>query len=110
MVIKITRRQLICEVHNNTVGNQYHYLVHGKIYNEDYSKLKRFKFIVWFDGYDLLEFFDGDYTPDRILEYVDCAIESYTSMIIDFDNCNAFYEACNNSIEHYNAMAEGRYD
>lgn len=106
MKIKITRRQNIYEVHNGTVGDQYYYLVHGKIYNDEYSKLKRFKFVVWFDGNDLWDFFGENYTADRILEYVNGLIHSYTSLIVDFDNCDEFYEACNKSIEHYNDMVK----
>ena len=104
MIIKITRRQLIHEVHNNTVGDQYYYVVHGKILNDERSLRRRFKFVVWFDGDDLWDFFGEDYTSDRILEYVDSVIDSYTCLIVDFDNCYTFYKACDESIEKYNEM------
>ena len=99
MEIKITKRQNIFEQHNDKVSN-YCYLVYGKIINDEKTKYKKFRFVVHFDGYDLYE--EGCKTKADTMNYLDMLIDGFISSIVSYDNCKAFYEACNESIRSYN--------
>lgn len=96
MKIKITRREKLLEVHNCYCSNWY-YLIHGRIYNDGMTAYKRFRFVAWFDGEELAE---ADAAP---LEYLEDVIFSYTDIIGGFEDCAEFFQACNESIERYNA-------
>ena len=109
--VKITKRQLLRHDNNEMVTNWF-YLVHGRIYNDEDTMYKRFRFVVWIDGEDLW-FYDGENTTntddeenwsfvplDEYLNYY--AIPSFTDYIKDFDDCDEFYEVCNDSIRNWN--------
>ena len=109
MEIKITRRELLRHDNNEMVTNWF-YLVHGRLVNDDDTKYKRFKFVVWIDGQDLW-FYDGDGTTDNeedwsfvpLDEYLNYyAIPSFTDCINSYDDCDYFYEICNDSIRNWN--------
>ena len=103
MEIKITRRELLRHDNNEMVTNWF-YLVHGRLYNDDETMYKKFKFVVWIDGDDL--WFDDDdegwsYVPlDEYLNYY--CIPSFTDLIRGYDDCDDFYDACYDSIISWN--------
>ena len=106
MEIKITKRKLIDEAHNSTVGDQWTYLINGRIINDEHTMYRPFKFVLWFNGDDMYEggYFDDDdrITKQKLSKYIDELICAYTDLIVSYDNCKWFYEECNRSIEAYN--------
>lgn len=109
MDFEITKKQKLYEVNNEKCHN-YYYLIYGKIYNENKTRYRKFKFVVWFDIFDLQEYFERDiiYKED-IKNYVDNLIFnisfSYLNNIKSYDNKNdlkEFYNYCNETIKDYN--------
>ena len=81
MKIEITKRQKLLEI-NNDMCHNYYYLVHGRFYNDDHTAYRKFKFVLWFDIFDVDSFFNGDgdtedivynvpITKEMIKEYVE---------------------------------------
>lgn len=104
--IKITKRQQLLEV-NNDMCHNYYYLIYGKFYNEDKTRYRKFKFVLWFDIFDVQEYFeDKEYiTNDDIKEYMNEAIFGYTDIVKsynDTDSLKQFYKICNDTINDYN--------
>ena len=112
MEIKITKKQKLLEI-NNEMCHNYYYLVHGRIYNDDKTAYRKFKFISWFDIFDVDEYFNGDdgddpITKEMIMEYLDECIWATITMIKDYDDevsLKYFYDICNESIIRYNEIA-----
>lgn len=50
---EITKIQKLKEV-NNSMCHNYYYIVYGRIYNESKTKYKKFKFVEWFDIFDMV--------------------------------------------------------
>ena len=117
MKTKITKRTKLLEI-NNDMCHNFYYLVNGRFYNDDKTAYRKFKFIPWFDIFDVIEYFNGDdgdevydipITQEMIEEYLEECIWSTVSMVSDYDNENQlkyFYEYCNNSIKRYNEIAK----
>lgn len=102
MDIKITKREKILEICNDMCWNFY-YLVHGKLINDEGTKYKRFRFVVWFNAFDVQEFFDKDhFTKSDVSEYLNVLIDAQLSNINSYDDCKYFYELCRESIENFN--------
>ena len=102
MNIKITKREKLKEV-NNEMCHNYYYLIHGRIINDDDTMYKKFKFVLWFDAFDIQEFYEIDsYTKADITNYINELIYSYTELINSYDDTSYFYQICNESIENYN--------
>lgn len=106
---EITKKQKLLEV-NNDMCHNYYYLIYGKIYNENKTRYRKFKFVVWFDIFDLQEYFEKDiiYKED-IKNYIDDLIFGascvYTDNIKSFDDekgLKEFYNYCNETIKNYN--------
>lgn len=104
---EITKRQKILET-NNDMAHNYYYLICGKIYNESKTKYRKFKYVMWFDIFDLQEYFEKDIISKtniddyiRDLEY-NClvGIKNYN----DIKKINEFYSYCNKTIERYNNL------
>ena len=104
---EITKTQKIKEV-NNDMCHNYYFLIYGRIYNESKTKYKKFKYVIWFDIFDLQEYFEKDiiYKND-IMEYVkeiECLqllnIENYN----DEKGLKEFYNYCNETIMNYNKI------
>lgn len=111
---RITKRTKLLEI-NNDMCHNYYYLINGRINNADRSAYRKFKFVIWFDIFDVDEFFnhveddvwlDRPITDEDILEYVDECICCYTDMIYSYEDCNDFYKMCNDSILRYNEIAK----
>ena len=56
MEIKITKTEKLQEINNSMVHNFY-YLIHGRIYNDEKTRYKKFKFVLFFDAFDIQEYF-----------------------------------------------------
>lgn len=108
---EITKKQKLLEVNNDKAHNFY-YLIYGRIYNKEKTRYRKFKFVEWFDIFDLQEYFEKDIiTNDDVKEYVDFCIEgienTYLMEIKDYNDTEGlkeFYDFCNVSIENYNSI------
>lgn len=91
---------------NNDKTHNYYYYVRGRIINDDKTKYKKFGFVVWFDVFDLQDYYEEKdvFTKKDILGYLDVIIWSTVSMVKSYDDCKNFYEFCKNSIDQYNAI------
>lgn len=102
MTIKITKKQKLLEV-NNCYAHNFYYLIHGQIISDDKKYMKRFKFVLFFDVFDLCEYIEKDrYTKADLQYFIDDMIPSYTDLINSFDDCADFYDLCNETIIKYN--------
>ena len=105
---KITKKQKILEV-NNDMAHNYYFLVYGHIYNEDKTRYRKFKFVEWFDIFDLQEYFDKDYiTDDDIKQYVNELVDTTNITQIkdyyDTEGLKNFYDYCRETIDRYNRI------
>lgn len=106
---KITKVHKLYEVNNEKCHN-YYYLIYGKIYNENKTRYRKFKFVEWFDIFDMQEYYEKDFiTNTEIKAYVNNLIDSIgCSYIDDIKNYNdekglkEFYNYCNDTIKNYN--------
>lgn len=94
MEIKITKRKKLLEI-NNEMCHNFYYLVHGRFYNDDKTAYRKFHFVLWFDIFDVDEYFnyvdfddgcqwiDRPITKNMIDEYCEEIIWSTVSMVSD---------------------------
>ena len=104
--IELTTHKKIHEV-NNDMCHNYYYVQHGRIYNADHTRLRRFHFILWFDIFDVCEYFDNYAVTKQDIaryasEYAWSYCEGQSNLIKSYDNCQAFYDWCNETINNYN--------
>ena len=105
---EITKQQKIKEV-NCDMCHNYYFLIHGRIYNEGRTRMRKFKYVLWFDIFDVQEFFeDKEYiTYDDVLEYRNNLEVPYLYSIKDYNDekgLKNFYEYCNETIKNYNEV------
>ena len=105
---KITKKQKILEVNNDKAHNFY-FLIYGHIYNEDKTRYRKFKFVEWFDIFDLQEYFEKDIiTDDDIKQYVNELVDTTNINNIkdyyDTESLKNFYDYCRETIENYNRI------
>ena len=105
---EITKVNKIYEV-NNCVCHNYYYIYYGRIYNENRTRYRKFKFIEWFDIFDVEEYFEKDYITNKdIKEYANVLTDnSYLTSIHDYndkENLKKFYDYCNDTIRNYNSI------
>lgn len=102
--VKITKTSKLLEVNNYMVHNFY-YLVHGRIINENKTKYKKFRFVLFYDVFELQEYFETDdkITKDMEKEYRDYLIFNMVDTINSYDDTKYFYELCNDTIKNYNS-------
>lgn len=103
---EITKTQKLLET-NNEMAHNYYYLIYGRIYNEEKTRMRKFKYVEWFDIFDLQEYFDKDYiTEDDIKQYVNELIDTTNITNIkdynDKEGLKNFYDFCNDTIRRYN--------
>lgn len=104
MEIKITKKEKLQEINNSMVHNFY-YLIHGKIINDEKTKYKKFKFVLFFDAFDIQDYFEQDYyTKNDIKIYIDALIDGYIGLIPNYENTKDFYTTCNDTILRYNKI------
>ena len=94
---------------NNDKAHNFYYIYYGRIYNEDKTRYRRFKFVEWFDIFDVQEYFEKEYiTRNDIKEYANVLTDNvYLASIRDFNDTKhlkEFYEYCNDTIKNYNSI------
>lgn len=105
---EITKRQKLLEI-NNCYCHNYYYLIHGRIYNEGKTKYKKFKYVEFFDIFDLQDFFEKDIiTKEDIKQFLNYIENCYLLSIKNYEDTKEFYEFCNETIENYNRIARAR--
>lgn len=108
MEIKITKRTKLLE-QNNEMCHNYYYLINGKILNDEKKRYRPFKFVLFFDCFDIQEYYEKDYyTNDDLRNYIDELCFGFTQYIKSYDDCKEFYEMCNESINSYNQTMNRR--
>lgn len=106
---EITKKQKLLEV-NNDMCHNYYYLIYGRIYNENKTRYRKFKFVEWFDIFDMQEYYEKDFiTKEEIKNYVDdlifgasCAYIDNIKSFNDEKGLKNFYNYCNETIKNYN--------
>ena len=105
--VEYTKIQKINEVNNDMVHN-YYYIYYGRIYNQEHTRYRKFKYIYWFDIFDVQEFFEKDViTKQDVREYALNIENSYLYNIKDYndkESLKEFYENCNETIRKYNKI------
>lgn len=109
---KITKINKLREI-NNDMAHNYYFIAYGKIYNNEHTMFKRFKFIVYFDIFDLREYFEKDVISNEdIRNYANDYIfnECLTYQLNDeytyysVDRLQQFFQFCCKTIENYNSL------
>lgn len=104
---KITKIQKILEV-NNDMAHNYYYLVYFHLQNEDKTKYKKGKFVIWFDIFDLQEYYleeneERGMTPEEIKQYAsELAVNDLECFCHDYEDTKELQDFCNQSITDYN--------
>lgn len=102
---EITKTKKLLEINNDMVHNFY-FIIHGRIYNEGKTRMRKFKYVEWFDVFDVMEFFETDYYNDKLVkEYLGNLENSYIYGIKDYNDekgLKEFYDYCNETIKKYN--------
>lgn len=102
---EITKKTKILEV-NNELTHNYYYLVYGKIYNEKKTQYRRFKYVLWFDIFDLQEYFDKNFiTKDDIKIFLNDIENPFIINLKSFDDkegLKELYNFCNETIKNFN--------
>ena len=106
---EITKQQKILEI-NNDMCHNYYFLIHGRIYNEGKTRMRKFKYVQWFDIFDVQDFFEDKewITQEDVREYLNNLEVPYLYNIKDYNDekgLKEFYEYCNKTIEDYNRIA-----
>lgn len=102
--IKITKTSKLLEVNNDMVHNFY-YLVYGRIINESKTKYKKFKFVLFYDVFDLQDYWENvTITKDMEKEYRNVLIFNMVDTIKSYDDTKDFYDLCNDTIKNYNKI------
>jgi hypothetical protein len=104
--VEFTKHEKILEV-NNDMCHNYYYMQYGRIYNADKTQFRRFKFVFWFDIFDVMEYFEQDAVSNQDIaefskEIAWSMFETYKGGIKSFDDCQAFYDWCNETIDDFN--------
>ena len=93
------------EVNNDLVHN-YYFLQYGKIYNKEKTKYRPFKYVIFFDNYDLQEYFeDTKITNKNIKYYANEFTPSELYQIKEYDDLEhlkEFFSYCKETIKDYN--------
>ena len=106
--IELTTHKKILEV-NNSMCHNYYYVQYGRIYNAEHKRYRKFKFVEWFDIFDVMEYFEKDsVTQQEIAEFANetawSMCEMFANSIKSYDDCKEFYELCNKTINDYNGV------
>ena len=114
--IEITEVKLLKNGFNDMEGKYWYYLYCFRLYNETHEKYCECSFVINFTGEDFDEFrydeeadnYNAEYAPkDYADELASSFIDSYT---FSYKKPNSFFEACEESIERYNARYAANYD
>lgn len=105
---KITKTRLLKE-HNTDMAHNYYFLIQGRLYNEDKTKYRKFKFVEWVDIFDIQEYYDIEWVS--VKDAKDYALEcarSRIEIVKDFNDEKSlrdFYNIMVKTIENYNKLA-----
>jgi hypothetical protein len=100
----ITKQVKLYEVNNDKCHN-YYYGFYGRIINTDKTRYKKFRFVVSFDIFDVLEYYEKELVSNREKRmYAKELAYSMLDAIQDYDNCKEFYRLCNETIDNYNKI------
>ena len=108
MEIKTTKKQVISYSNGGAYSDAFkYYVVYGKIYNDDKTRYRPFKYCMRIWKEDLFEYDEypeymsikrqNEIANDLLYSFIDC---NYPK---DYNNCKNFFDACRESIEQYNA-------
>ena len=107
MNIKYTKINKLYE-QNNDMCHNFYYIYYGRIYNEDNTRYRKFKYIEWFDIFDIQEYYEKTYiTNEEIRNYALNMENGYLLGIKDFndiENLKELYKYCNETIRNYNEI------
>ena len=108
--VVITKVELIREVCNDMCHNWY-YLCHGRIYTENRKQYQKFRYIIWYDVFDVCEWYDKDSVSKRELrEYAnELAVSFIPNWNMVATDCKSFLDDCNHTINRYNDVYGNRY-
>lgn len=102
-----TKINKIYEV-NNDMCHSFYYIYYGRMYNEEHTRYRKFKYIEWFDIFEVQEFLEKDYiTKEDIREYALNIENHYLNRIknyYDKEGLREFYDYCNETIKNYNNL------
>lgn len=104
---KITKIQKLKEV-NNDMCHNFYYLVYFRLYNKEHTHYKHGKFVIWFDIFDVQEFYLEEdetrgVTKDEIKQYAsEIAISTFETYYKSYEKTEDLQEFCKSSIEDYN--------
>ena len=102
MEIKINKTEKLLEVNNDMVHNFY-FLIKGRMYNDSKTESKKFKFVIWFDVFEVLEYFESDsYSESDIYDFLNDLTANELSLIKSYNDCQDFYNKCHQSIDKFN--------
>lgn len=104
--VELTTHKKLLEVNNNMCHNFY-YVQYGRIYNVDKTRYRKFKFVVWFDIFDVQEYFEKEIVNKQDItecadEFAWSSYEANSDLIKSYNDCKAFYDWCNETINDYN--------
>lgn len=106
---EITRTKKLLE-QNNEMAHNYYYLIYGRIYNEERTRIRKFKYVLWFDIFDLQEYFEKDIiTKEDIKNYINDLEIGYLMNLKDYNDIEGlkdFYDYCNETIKNYNEICK----
>ena len=107
MEFEFTKINLLYEQKNDMCYNFY-YIYYGKIYNKQRTRYRKFKYVEWFDIFDLQEYYNKDcITREEIRDYALTLENGYLLSIKDYNDTKGlkeFYNYCNESIKNYNRI------
>lgn len=107
MEIEYTKINKIYEVNNDMVHN-YYYIYYGRIYNKEHTRYRKFKYIDWFDIFDVQEYFGKEDIAKKDIRNYALNLENGALMSIkdynDMKGLKEFYNFCRDSIKNYNAI------
>lgn len=106
---EITKTKKLLEI-NNEMAHNYYYIIYGRIYNEERTRIRKFKYILWFDIFDLQEYFEKDIiTKEDIKNYINDLEIGYLMNLKDYNDIEGlkdFYDYCNETIKNYNEICK----
>ena len=107
MKIEYTKIKLLYE-QNNDMCHNFYYIYYGRIYNEEHTRYRKFKYVEMFDIFEVQEWYEKDYiTKQDIRDYALAIENGYLLAINDYNDTKhlkEFYEYCNDSIKNYNRI------
>ena len=98
--LKITKKTLLKEVRNDMVSGFYH-LINFRIYNEDKTRYRKGRYVLWTEYFDILEFYNLEsFTKENLENYLNEI--SYLVVEPMVNNVDGLMKWCNQTINLYN--------